>query len=37
VLAEIVGAAPTVEDAGYESWIDCGAVDSAANSVVEAH
>ena len=37
VLAEIAGVAPIVEDDGYESWIGCEAVDSAAHSVVEAH
>ena len=37
VLAEIVGVAPIGEDDGYESWIGCEAVDSAAHPVVEAH
>ena len=36
VLAEIAGVAPIVEDDGYESWIGCEAVDSAAHSVAEA-
>ena len=36
MLAEIVGAAPTVEDAGYESRIDWPIVDSTARSVVGA-
>ena len=35
----VVGAVaePVVEGDGYESWFDCGAVDSAVHSVVEAH
>ena len=37
MVVELVGEGATVEGVGYESWIDCGAVDSTARFAVEVH